>query len=83
MATYANDTTPPAAPSVTPAGGATGVSLAVRPTAAFGEAMDASTINAGTFELRDSTGKLVHATISYDASARTATLVPTSPLCTS
>ncbi len=80
VATYANDTTPPAAPSVTPAGGATGVSLAVRPTAAFGEAMDASTINAGTFELRDSTGKLVHATISYDASARTATLVPTSPL---
>ncbi len=80
VATYANDTTPPAAPSVTPAGGATGVSLAVRPTAAFGEAMDASTINAGTFELRDSTGKLVSATVSYDASARTATLAPTSPL---
>ena len=80
LATYAIDASAPVVVSTTPAAGATGVAVSARPAATFGEAMDASTINAGTFELRDAANGVVSASVSYDASTRTATLVPSSPL---
>jgi hypothetical protein len=48
--------------------------------ATFSRDMDASTIGASTFSLRTNAGAAVAAKVSYDATARTATLTPTSPL---
>ena len=77
------DTTPPTVTSVAPAGGATGVGTATTVTAAFSEAMDAATINTSTFELRNSSGGLIAATVAYDAQTRTGTLAPTAVLAAS
>lgn len=63
-----------------PASGAQHVLLDARVTATFNEAMDASTINANTFELRNSGNNVVPATVTYDANTRTATLAPSTPL---
>src|SRR5207249_4112694 len=71
------DTTPPTVAAVTPANGATGVNATVNAAATFNEAMDASTITTGTFELRDPSAAVVPATVTYDAASRTATLDPT------
>ena len=49
-------------------------------TAIFSEAMDAATINAVTFELRDGSNGLVSSTITYNAATYTATLDPTASL---
>ena len=67
------DTTPPTVSSVSPAAGATGVATTTAVSATFSEAMDAATINASTFELRDAANALVSASVSYDAATRTAT----------
>src|SRR5439155_7449351 len=53
------DTTPPTVAAVTPANGATGVNATVNAAATFNEAMDASTITTGTFELRDPSAAVV------------------------
>jgi len=82
-ATYADDTTAPQVVSTSPAAGATGISVTARPSATFGEAMDASTVNPTTFELRNAAGSVVSATVLYDGATRTATLVPASPLAAS
>ncbi len=82
-ATYADDTTSPQVVSTSPAAGATGISATARPSATFGEAMDASTINPNTFELRNAAGSIVSAAVVYDGATRTATLVPASPLAAS
>lgn len=75
------DTTPPTVTSVSPANNATGVSRTPSVTATFNEAMAASSINGSTFVLvRASTGAVVPATVSYNASTRRATLVPSSAL---
>jgi hypothetical protein len=42
--------------------------------------MDASTISAASFTLKDSGGAPVPATVSYDATSKTATLAPAAPL---
>src|SRR5262249_23947236 len=47
------DTTPPTVTAVTPAGGATNVGTNTTVTVTFSEAMDASTINTNTVQLRD------------------------------
>ena len=48
--------------------------------AVFSEAMNASTINGSTFELRNALNNtLVTATVTYNAATRTATLYPTTP----
>ena len=52
-------------------------------TVTFSELMTATTITAGTFELRDPSGNQVAATVSYDAATLTATLDPVSPLAAS
>jgi hypothetical protein len=63
---------------VTPGNGATGV-VAIPVTATFSAAVDAATLN-GAFELRNSAGALVPASVSYAAATRTATLMPGSAL---
>src|SRR5262249_49639984 len=65
--TSISDTTPPTVSNVTPASGATSVTVTTTVTATFSEAMKAATINAGSFELRDAANMLVTATVSYDA----------------
>jgi hypothetical protein len=78
--TAAVDTTPPAVTSVTPASGTSGVSSGTNVTATFSEAMDATTINTNSFELRDPANNLVAAAITYDVATRTVTLDPTANL---
>jgi len=70
------DTTPPTVTTTSPANGATGVSGTANVTATFSEAMTATTINTGTFLLRDASNNLVTAAVSYNATSRVATLNP-------
>ncbi len=74
------DTTPPTVTARSPAVGATGVAPTANVTVTFGEAMNAATIGASTFELRDAANALVAATVTYDAATSTATLNPTATL---
>lgn len=78
-ATYAADNTAPSVTSTSPANGATNISQGSSVTVTFNEAMDASTLNSSTFELRNA-GVLVPATISYSAGTRTASLTPAASL---
>ena len=80
--TFTTATAPPPAPTVTartPAVGATGVLRSSDVTATFSRDMDASTINASSFNLAAS-GTQVPATVTYDAPSRTARLVPDASL---
>jgi len=70
------DTTPPTVSSVTPADGATGVVAGTMVTAAFSEAMDASTIGSSSFTLVKQGGSAVAAAVTYDPASLTATLDP-------
>lgn len=71
------DTLGPEVVSIVPADGAAGVERGVRISAAFSEAMDASTLTASTFTLVvDGTNTAVAARVTYDASIRTAVLTP-------
>jgi Domain of unknown function (DUF4082)/Bacterial Ig-like domain/Bacterial Ig domain len=79
-AAYGVDTTAPLLTVTTPAQGATGVSVTARPSALFSEAMDASSLNVSTFELRNAASVLVSASVSYDSATRMATLTPTNAL---
>ncbi len=80
---FAADVTPPAISGVVPASGATGVSTGTAVTVTFSEAMDPASINANTIELRDPLNVQVPATVSYNAMAQTATLLPAAPLANS
>jgi Domain of unknown function (DUF4082)/Bacterial Ig-like domain/Bacterial Ig domain len=82
-ATYAADVGEPQVVSTTPAASASGVATTARPTVTFGEAMDPSTINGATLELRNASNTIVNATVTYNAAIRTATLAPASPLAES
>ena len=73
---YAPDTIPPSVTEMTPAAGQSGVDFGTKIHVAFNEAMSASTINANTIVLRNSSNNLVAAKVSYDASSFTATLTP-------
>ncbi|HET9667719.1 MAG TPA: Ig-like domain-containing protein, partial [Desertimonas sp.] len=66
--------------SVIPAAGATGVAQNTTVRATFGEPMNAATINSSTFQLRNPSGALVGATVTYNATTRVATLTPTANL---
>jgi YVTN family beta-propeller protein len=82
--TSVTDTTPPTVVSVVPAAGAVGVVVGSTVTATFSEAMDATTINTGTVELRNSaTNALVSGTVSYNASTRVVTFTPAAALAAS
>ncbi|MDB6000069.1 MAG: hypothetical protein JWP52_1768, partial [Rhizobacter sp.] len=82
-ATYANDVAKPLVTATAPTAGATGVSVATQPSVTFGEAMDASTLNPNTFQLRNAANVLVGTTVVYDAGTRTVRLVPAVPLAAS
>ena len=83
VASYASDSTAPQVASTTPAANATGVNVTSQPSATFSEAMDPATINATTVELRNAANAVVSAAVAYNASTRTATLVPSAPLAES
>ena len=70
----------PAVVSTTPANDATNVNAAPAIRAAFNQAMSASTVNTTTVQLRDASGSLVPATVSYAAGPATATITPAAPL---
>ena len=80
VATYASDTTPPTVSSTTPTNGATNVSIGTNVTATFSEDINAATVNTNTFELRNSANAVVSATVTYNATTKTATLRPNASL---
>ena len=72
--------TAPAAPAVTavtPANNATGVAVAVKPTAAFNQAVTASSV---VFTLKDGANANVAGATAYDAATNTATFTPAASL---
>jgi hypothetical protein len=79
----APDITPPTVSSVTPVNGATGVLVSATASAIFNEAMNASTINGSTIELRNASNLVITAAVSYNASTRTATITPSVALANS
>jgi Domain of unknown function (DUF4082)/Bacterial Ig-like domain len=79
----APDTTPPTVTSTTPSNSATNVVLGTTVKATFSEAMDGTTVNTNTLELRGSNNNLVAASVTYDPANFTATLTPNSPLVAS
>jgi Domain of unknown function (DUF4082)/Bacterial Ig-like domain/Bacterial Ig domain len=81
--TVGADLTPPTISARSPAAGATGVSRTANITVTFNEAMTASTITTGTFELRDPANNLVAGVVSYNSTTRVATLNPTPTLAAS
>ena len=76
----APDPNPPSVVSTTPAAGAAGVGVTADVLAVFSKAMDASSIDATTFALRDAGGNVVPATVTYEAGAFRARLHPSAPL---
>lgn len=83
VAQYTPDTTPPTVTSTSPTNGATNVSTVTNVTATFSEVMNPTTINTGTFELRNSANALIASTVTYNDATRTAKLIPNSQLATS
>ena len=69
-------TTPPTVTSVKPINGVTRLRLATKATAYFSRAMDPTTINATTFELRDAANTLVLANVTYNPADNSAVLDP-------
>ena len=78
--TVGPDGNPPDIASVTPPANSGYISINTSVSAIFTADMNVSSISATTFELRDATGNLVPASVSYLAAARTATLQPINPL---
>ena len=74
------DTTPPTVASTAPIGGATGVGIQSNVTATFSEPIDPTTLGLSTFELRNGSGAVLTAAVTYDAATLTATLDPSAPL---
>ena len=76
--TAAVDNTPPTITSVSPVSGATGVNIGTTITADLNEAINASTVNSTTFQLRDANNNLVSSTL--NTSSNQITLTPSSTL---
>lgn len=74
------DTIAPTVKAVEPADGATGVAPASNVGVTFSEALAPSTINGSTFTLLKQGGTQVAATVTYDATAKKATLDPSTDL---
>ena len=72
------DNTAPIITSVLPGSGATGISVGTTVTANFNEGINGSTVTTSTFQLRNSSGILVNATIS--TAGNQITLTPSGPL---
>lgn len=80
VATYQPDLNAPTVVSRYPAPDATEVDVGTVVRVSFSEAMDPSSANTSTLELRDGTGALVSAVVSYNPSTFSAVLTPNSPL---
>ncbi len=78
--TTGGDVTPPTITSTAPADGATGVSTSASVTANFSEPMAAASISGTTVLLRDGSGTLVPAAVSYSATPPAAVLAPSTSL---
>lgn len=76
----APDATPPAIASLNPGDGWSGVAASAAVVATFNEPLDPSTVNAATFELRDSSGSGVPGDVIYDPTLMRAKFVPQSLL---
>jgi len=68
--------TPPAVGVTVPADGATGTPVAKALSATFSRGMDASSISAATFTVKDAANNAVAGAVSYDAASNTATFTP-------
>jgi hypothetical protein len=77
---FAVDATPPGVNATLPVNGASMVDVAANVHVAFSKAMDVATINTDTITLRNPSGGLVTATVTYNPVAYTAILTPTAPL---
>jgi len=75
------DNVAPIVSGVSPASGATGVSINATITATFNEAINASTVTTTTFQLGNGAGNLVSATV--NTASNQITLTPSAPLSTS
>lgn len=78
--TVGPDVEPPQVSAVQPANGANAVSTGTTVRAVFNEVIDANTINASNFVLRDATNNIIPAALSYTPGNNTAVLTPLSPL---
>ena len=78
-----DDLTAPVVNAVWPASGSVGVGTGAAVTATFDELLDSASVRTATFELRDSGGDLVPASIRYDAASHAAHLIPLQPLADS
>jgi len=74
------DNTPPTVTAVSPAGNTANVATSASVVVTFSEALSSATVNSSTLLLRDANNNLVAATVSYNASSKSATLTPNSPL---
>lgn len=76
----ANDVLPPTVVSTLPANNATGININVSFDVTFDKAMNPSTINNYSFELRDPSNALVPLNITYNYGLHSAIAAPVSPL---
>ncbi|MBD2437408.1 DUF4082 domain-containing protein [Nostoc sp. FACHB-110] len=83
IAEYVLDITPPTVTSTSPTNQATKVNPFTSVTATFSEALDPTTVNTDTFQLRNSANVLISSTVTYNAATRTAKLTPNSTLAIS
>ena len=77
---YVPDTTPPSITAVSPASGASGVSLITSVSATFNEAVAPASVNASTITLSNTLGGSVPGSVSYNPVSLTAVLTPAAPL---
>lgn len=77
------DITPPTVLEVLPINRATAVNINRVITATFNEAVDPTSVNSTTIELKDAANSIVPTGITYDAAARTASIKPSTPLLNS
>jgi hypothetical protein len=73
---------PPTVTGTSPADATTGVATNTFVTVTFREAMDPASITASTVTLKNAANQLVAASVSYDISTKTATLIPSVRLAT-
>ena len=74
------DTAPPTVTATTPAADAAGASIDADITATFSEPIDPATVNSTTFVLRDPSGNVVPAVVTYNVANRRAVLNPNAAL---
>ena len=80
LATLPPDNTPPTVATVTPAAGATGVAANTAVTLTFSEALTPATVTPSTVALLGPGNAVVPASVTYNATTKTATLTPASQL---